>query len=133
MNSTRRDAADLTLGDHLADLGHELETLVDKELELTRLEMRTAIRTSMQTTFTLGAASTILTTGLVFLLAAVVIGLSTVMPAWLAAGTIGVALLVVGGGIAKRAKTLMAQVGEVAEDMVEEAQETEHAVAEGVR
>lgn len=135
MNALQRGGAGgdpQTLGDHLSELGRELEALVDKELELTRLEMKTAVRASTRMTFVLGGASTVMTVGLGFLLAALVIGLAELMPAWLAAGIVGVTLLAIGGGLAKKARSLMQKVGAVAEDLVEEAQDTERAVADGV-
>lgn len=80
----------------LRRLTDELATLLRQELTLATAEIFRSMRILLAATASLAAGGAVLFAGLLALLAAAVLGLSTVLHPWLAALVIGAAVTVIG-------------------------------------
>lgn len=92
-------------GQLVADLSEQTAALVREELRLAQAEMKEKGRGLGKGVGLLGGAGALVTYGVGVLLAAAVLGLATVVEAWLAALIIGACLLVaaaVGGLVGKK-------------------------------
>ena len=93
-----RAVSDRSLVAHLTDLTEETVTLFRKEVELAKAETREKLGELRQGATQLAVGSVLLHTGALVLVAAVLFGLATVWPAWVAALVVGTVLVSVGGG-----------------------------------
>jgi hypothetical protein len=75
----------------------ELSVLFRQEVRLAIAEVSSSLRSLTVGTASIAAAAALLFAGMLMLLAAAVLGLSLVLPAWLAALLVGLA--VIGGGV----------------------------------
>lgn len=80
----------------LRRLTDELATLLRQELTLATAEIFSSMRVLLAATASLAVGGAVLFTGLLAMLAAAVLGLSTVLHPWLAALVIGAAVTVIG-------------------------------------
>jgi len=80
----------------LRRLTDELATLLRQELALAAAEVTHSVRVVLTAAASLAVGGAVLFTGLLAMLAAAVLGLSTVLPPWLAALVIGAAVAVIG-------------------------------------
>lgn len=80
----------------LADLANETTALVRKEVELAKAEVQEKVTEAGRGLVSLALGGGVAFLGLMFLLWAVVYGLSTVMPQWAAALIVGVVMAVIG-------------------------------------
>ncbi len=88
------------LGDLFADLVRETGSLVKNEIALAKTEMTAKASSAAKDAAMVGAGSGIALLGAIALLAAVIAGLSTVMPVWLAALLVGGVLSGLGAALA---------------------------------
>lgn len=87
---------DKPIGELISDLTHELRTLLKQEMELFRSEMQEKMVHFLKDAAAIGVGCVILYFGVLVLLAAVVLGVATLMPAWLAALLVATIFLVIG-------------------------------------
>ena len=86
------------IGDLLGDLGGQVSTLVRREIDLARVEVTASASRMGQGAATAGAGGVLLHAGLLFVLAAVVLGLIELgLDPWLATLIVGAAVALVGG------------------------------------
>jgi uncharacterized membrane protein YqjE len=90
-------AHDRSLGELFADLSRETSALVRQEVELAKTEMSEKASKVGKNVVFLVAGGAILHLASVFILLAIVIGLTNVMEPWLAALIVGVVVAIVGG------------------------------------
>lgn len=79
-----------------SNLTDEVRTLVRNEIQLAQAEMAAKATQAAKGAASIAIAGAVMFCGLLVLLAAAVFGLSTVMPAWLAALIVGVVVLIIG-------------------------------------
>lgn len=85
-----------SIGELVSELTGEVRTLFRQELDLFTAEMKQKMVTLAKDTAAIGAGAVLLYTGFLVLLAAVVLGLATVMPAWGAALLVAIGLIAIG-------------------------------------
>jgi hypothetical protein len=83
----------------LQQLTRQLTTLLRQELALARTELYQSLTRLLSATGSLLGGFALLYTGLLFLLAAAVAGLATVLPLWLAALSVGLLICLGGFGM----------------------------------
>lgn len=84
------------LGALFTDLKNETTSLIQKELELFRIEMGSKITQIVKDVAALGVGGVMLHTGMLTLVAALVLGIACFIAAWLSALLVGVFLCLVG-------------------------------------
>jgi uncharacterized membrane protein YqjE len=89
----RRSQSVVTL---LRRLTHELSTLLRQEIRLATVEISGALKRAVAGTLATASGGAVLFAGLLVLLAAAVLGLATVLPAWASALIVGVVVSVIG-------------------------------------
>lgn len=94
---SRRDNKDKSVSELLADLSDELRRLARAEMKLAMVEARRKAKKAGVGAGSFGAAALFGMIGLCVLVAAAVLALALVWPAWLAALVIGGAALVIAG------------------------------------
>jgi uncharacterized membrane protein YqjE len=104
-----RGTADPTLGSLVHDLSTQIPELVRSELRLAQAELAEKGKRAGTGAGLFGAAGVVALYGAAVLLAAVVIALALVLPAWAAALVVAVVLLAVAGVLALRGKKEVAQ------------------------
>jgi ABC-type multidrug transport system fused ATPase/permease subunit len=85
-----------SLGDLLADLSRETQTLLRQEMELAKTEISRKASQAGRATASLAIGGFVAYAGFLAIVAAIIIGLAALIPAWLAALIVG--LVVVGIG-----------------------------------
>jgi ureidoglycolate hydrolase len=88
------------LGELFSELASNTGTLVRKEVELAAVEMTAKARTAGRNAALVVAGCAVAMLGAIALLAALILGLGTFMPLWLAALLVGVVVAGSGGGLA---------------------------------
>ena len=100
-----------SIGSLLGDLARQVSTLVRKEIELARLEVTSGVARAGKAAAFAGVGGLLAYAGLLFLLAAAVLGLiETGMAPWLAASLVGLAVLLVGVVLTSTGMTRMRAV-----------------------
>jgi uncharacterized membrane protein YqjE len=89
----RRSQSVVTL---LRRLTHELSTLLRQEIRLATVEISGALKRAVAGALATASGGAVLFAGLLVLLAAAVLGLATVLPAWASALIVGVVVSVIG-------------------------------------
>jgi uncharacterized membrane protein YqjE len=89
----------------LSDLAGETILLIRQELALLKAELHEKFSRVGQGATALGAGALIAYSGWLVLLAAAVLGLATIMPAWLAALIVALVALAIGGALVYIGKT----------------------------
>jgi hypothetical protein len=93
-------AAERSAGDLVKDLSEQVSRLVRDELKLAQVEMTAKGKRAGAGAGLLGGSGLLALYGAACLLAAAIIGLARVVPAWLAALIVGAAVLAVAGVVA---------------------------------
>jgi hypothetical protein len=94
------NAAERSAGDLVKDLSEQVSRLVRDELKLAQVEMTAKGKRAGAGAGLLGGSGLLALYGAACLLAAAIIGLARVVPAWLAALIVGAAVLAVAGVVA---------------------------------
>jgi len=94
-----RPKADRSITTLLSDLAGETILLIRQELALLKAELHEKFSRVGQGATALGAGALIAYSGWLVLLAAAVLGLATVLPAWLAALIVALVALAIGGAL----------------------------------
>ena len=89
-------SADASLGDLVKTMSKDRSRLVRDEMQLAQVELSAKAKTAGAGIGAFGGAGVLAFYGVAVLIAAAVLGLDTVMSAWLAALIIGVVLLIAG-------------------------------------
>jgi hypothetical protein len=90
-----------SIGDLLGDLGQQVSTLVRREIDLARVEIRSGLQQMARGAAMSGIGGLLVYAGLLFVLAAIALGLMDAgVDPWLAALLVGIATLAVGGILA---------------------------------
>jgi hypothetical protein len=95
--STAAKATERSAGDLVKDLSEQVSRLVRDELKLAQVEMTAKGKRAGAGAGMLGGGGLLALYGAACLLAAAIIGLARVVPAWLAALTVGVVVLAAAG------------------------------------
>jgi len=96
-----------TIGDILKDIGSVLQQLIRSEVKLAKDEVLEAAREAKASAILYAIGGVLGIFGIGFLLLAVLFGLTLVLPAWLSALIVGVALLICAAiGIAQARRSL---------------------------
>jgi uncharacterized membrane protein YqjE len=96
-DTTRTSPADATVGQLVSSASTQLSDLVRSEMALARAELRESVKHAGLGAGLFGTAGLVALYGVGALVAAAVLGLATVLDAWLAALVVGLVLFVVAG------------------------------------
>lgn len=113
-----------SIGQLLTELTRDFRTLFRQELELFSAEMKEKMRVVARDAVGIGAGAFLLYAGFFVLLAAMVLGLATVMPAWGAALVIAAPLMVVGFALVQKARKDLTNLEKKPEQTTEALRET---------
>jgi hypothetical protein len=102
---------DRSLGELVQDLSRQTSTLIRQEMRLAQAELAEKGRHATKGAGMFGGAGVVALYGVGALVAAAIIGLSTVLEPWIAAAAIGAALLLVGGILALTGKKEIEEAG----------------------
>jgi hypothetical protein len=111
--STRfhRTDADKPLGELVQDLSRQTSTLIRQEMRLAQVELAEKGRHAGKGAGMFGGAGLVALYGVGALIAAAILGLSTVLEPWIAAAAIGAGLLVIAGLLALTGKKELDEAG----------------------
>ncbi|WP_340682899.1 phage holin family protein [Amycolatopsis coloradensis] len=130
----RKPSAEKSVGELVSDLSDEVKHLVRDEMRLAVFELQRKGKKMGFGAGLFGAAGVFALFGLATLIAAVVLALALVMPAWLAAVVTGAALLLIGGLSAVVGKKEVTNATPpVPEEAIEGVREDVDTVKQGVR
>ncbi|MFI6307866.1 phage holin family protein [Amycolatopsis thailandensis] len=130
----RKPSEERSVGELVSDLGDEVKRLVRDEMRLAVFELQAKGKRMGLGAGLFGAAGIFALFGLATLIAAVVLALALVMPAWLAAVVTGAALLLIGGLSAiVGKKEVSSATPPVPEEAIEGVREDVETVKQGVR
>ncbi|GFO64038.1 phage holin family protein [Geomonas paludis] len=90
------DKGEKTIGELVSELTGEVRVLFRQELDLFTAEMKEKLVALAKDGAAIGVGGVLLYTGFLVLLAAIVLGLATVMPAWGAALVVALGLIAIG-------------------------------------
>jgi membrane protein len=102
-------APDASIGDLVKNVSEDLSRLVRDEIRLAQTEVTEKAKHAGVGIGAFGGAGVVAIFGLAILLAAAVLGLATVLPAWLAALIVGVVVFIVAGAAALFGKKQLSQ------------------------
>lgn len=94
--SSQSSGADASIGTLLRDLAHEVPSLLKKEVELGKTEMRENLQATKTGVAAVSTGGAVTLAGLIVVMMAVVYGLANVMELWLAALLVGSAAMLIG-------------------------------------
>ena len=103
--------ADASLGDLIKTMSADLSRLIRNEIQLAQIELSAKIKTAGIGVGAFGGAGVLAFYGLAVLIAAAVLGLAMVLPAWLAALIVGVVVLAIAGVAALIGKKKVSEAG----------------------
>lgn len=129
----RREHGGESIVDLIRHLGTDLSTLLDKEVELAKSEVRESVSEVQVAVGAVAMGTAIAMAGLVVLFMSAVYGLSNVVDPWFAALIVGAAGLLVGYLIVRSAKGKMRASNLVPERMVESARKLKETLKETTR
>jgi len=99
-----------TIGELASELMHELRTLFRQELELFTAEVKEKMACVVKASATIAVGVFLIYSGYLVLLAALVLGFATFMPAWGAALLVAAAFFVIGFVLAKKGRKDLAKM-----------------------
>jgi len=86
----------LSLSTLFSELTHELRTLLHQEMALVRTEMSDKMLTFLKDSVFIGIGAIAAYTGVLVIIAAIVIGIGLVIPLWLSALLVGCVIIAIG-------------------------------------
>jgi hypothetical protein len=126
MPGARRPDEEKPIGELLREVYQDAMTMVDRQIVLAKLEARQAAAAVGRGAAIVAAGALVGLVGFIYLMLALVYGLSRVMPDWAAAGLVGLVLAAAGGIAiwlgADRLKALTQPLPETRETLREDAQ-----------
>ena len=102
---------DRSLGELVQDLSRQTSTLIRQEMRLAQAELAEKGRHAGRGAGMFGGAGLVALYGVGALVAAAILGLSTVLDAWIAAAAVGAVLLVIAGVLALIGKNELDEAG----------------------
>lgn len=117
----RRERGGESITDLVRNLATDLSTLLGKEIELAKSEVRESVSEVQTAVGAIATGTAIATAGLVILLLSAVYGLSNVMDPWLAALIVGAVALLIGYLMVHSAKKKLSANTVVPERTIESA------------
>lgn len=108
-----------SLGQLFGELAQETGTLVRQEVQLAKAEMTGKANAALRDVGLIAVGGALAHAGLLVLLAALVAGLSTWMPVWVAALVVGLVVLGVGGFMASKALGALRRIDPIPERTVQ--------------
>lgn len=114
-----RDRSSESIADLIKDLATDLSTLLGKEIELAKSEVRETVTEVQVGVGAIATGAALAMAGLVVLLMSAVYGLSNIVEPWLAALIVGAAALLIGYMMVQAAKKKMSSSSIVPERTVE--------------
>lgn len=115
----RTDVDDASAGELVAQLTDDISTLVRNEVELAKRDLATAGKRAGLGVGLFGAAGAVAWYAVGTFIAAAVLGLATVVDAWLAALIVGVALVLIAAGTAVLGRSSVQRAPEPPRERVE--------------
>lgn len=112
------------LGELFTDLKNETVSLIQKEFELFRLEMSQKMTQIVKDVAALGVGGVLLHTGMLTLVAALVLGLACFVSAWLSALLVGGGLCLLGALLLLKGKKDLTQMKMTPEKTAQSLKET---------
>lgn len=113
-----------TIGELVSELTKELQTLFRQELELFTAEMKEKMAKVAKDMIAIGVGAFLIYSGFFVLLAAAVLGLATLMPAWGAALLVATAFLASGFALVQKGRKDLTQMEKKPEQTTETLKET---------
>ena len=107
----RRTEQDRPLGELVQDLSRQTSTLIRQEMRLAQAELTEKGRHAGKGAGMFGGAGLVALYGIGALIAAAILGLTTVLEPWIAAAAIGAGLLLVAGILALTGKKELEEAG----------------------
>lgn len=104
-------SSDASLGDLVKIMSADLSRLVRDEMQLAQVELTAKAKTAGVGIGAFGGAGLLAFYGVAVLIAAAVLGLASVLPAWLAALIVGIVILVIAGIAALIGKKKVSEAG----------------------
>lgn len=99
-----------SIGELVSELTQELRTLFRQELELFTAEMKEKMANVAKDTVAIGVGGILVYSGFLVLLAAMVLGLTTFLPAWGAALLVATAIIGIGVALAQKGRKDLTQM-----------------------
>ncbi|HBG05287.1 MAG: hypothetical protein A2075_20770 [Geobacteraceae bacterium GWC2_58_44] len=99
-----------SIGELFSELTQELRALLRQELELFTAEMKEKMAKVAKDAVAIGAGGVLIYFGSLLLLAAIVLGLATFMPAWGAALLVAIAFIGIGFALVQKGRKDLAQM-----------------------
>ena len=113
-----------SIGQLVSELTKELRELLRQELELFTVEMKEKLVKVAKDAVAIGIGAFLLYMGSFVLVAAIVLGLATVMPAWGAALLVAVVFMAIGGLLVQKGRKDLTQLDMKPEQTTETLKET---------
>lgn len=114
----------LSLGELFGELAAELRTLLRQETELAKAEISQKISRLAKDLAALGAGGVIAYTGVLVLIAALVLGIGTLIPLWVSALIVGIVITAVGLVLIQKGRKDFQEAGFTPERTTETIKET---------
>lgn len=92
----RQATDDRSIGELFSELSREIRTLINQEMRLAKVEMSQKASSMGKSVAVMAVGGFIAYAGLLAIVAAIIIGLSAVVPTWLAALIVGVVIALIG-------------------------------------
>lgn len=108
-----------SLGQLFGELAQETGTLVRQEVQLAKAEMTGKANAALRDVGLIAVGGALAHAGLLVLLAALIAGLSTMLPVWLAALVVGLVVAGVGGAMAFKGLGALRRIDPVPERTVQ--------------
>ena len=113
-----------SIGELVTELTQELRTLLKQELELFTVEMKEMMAKVVKDAVAIVAGGVLIYSGFLVLLAAMVVGLATFMPAWGAALLVAAAVILTGVVLVQIGRKDLTQMAKKPEQTTEALKET---------
>jgi uncharacterized membrane protein len=122
-----------SLGDLFSSLTEDMSTLIRQEVDLARTETMEKVSSATRSVVSMVAGGMIAYAGLIGVMIAVIVGLSSFMPLWLSALIVGVVVIVIGAIMIMSGRSSLQKMTVVPEQTVESMKENTEWAKEQVR
>lgn len=112
------------LGELFADLKNEIRTLIKQEMELVRVEVSEKISRMAKNAAALGIGGILLYSGLLALIAAMILGIAVFIPLWLSALLVSILFIIIGAAMVMKGLKDLKQMKAMPERSTETVKET---------
>ena len=112
------------LGELFADHKNEIRTLIKQEMELVRVEVSEKISRMAKNAAALGIGGILLYSGLLALIAAMILGIAVFIPLWLSALLVSILFIIIGAAMVMKGLKDLKQMKAMPERSTETVKET---------